>query len=128
MAITCHIFECNVLRKKCPLQITFHYFENVIHYDYITITITITPGLLCRRGIQTGVRISFEYLKAFRLPNTTTHCIFIIFATFKITPRMIKMLYLHILEADSTENWNAFCKLIFFDSYKISKKSKKSVL
>ena len=26
------------------------------------------------------------------------------FATFKITPRMIKMLYLHILQADSTEN------------------------
>ena len=52
MAITCHIFESNalhynyVMRKKCPLQITFHYFENVIHYDYITITITITPGLL----------------------------------------------------------------------------------
>ena len=52
MAITCHIFECNalhynyVMRKKCPLQITFHYFENVIHYDYITITITITPGLI----------------------------------------------------------------------------------
>ena len=52
MAITCHIFECNalhynyVMRKKCPLQITFHYFENVIHYNYITITITITPGLV----------------------------------------------------------------------------------
>ena len=51
MAITCNIFECNalhynyVMRKKCPLQITFHYFENVIHYNYITITITITPGL-----------------------------------------------------------------------------------
>ena len=41
---------------------------------------------------------------------------------------MIKMLYLHILQADSTENWNAFCKLIVLDSYKISKKSKKSVL
>ena len=50
------------------------------------------------------------------------------FATFKITPRMIKMLYLHILQADSTENWNAFCKLIVLDNYKISKKSKKSVL
>ena len=60
--------------------------------------------LFCRRGIQTGVSISFEYLKAFRLPLTTTHCVFIIFATFKITPRMIKMLYLHILQADSTEN------------------------
>ena len=50
------------------------------------------------------------------------------FATFKITPRMIKMLYLHILLADFTENWNAFCKLIFLDNYKISKKFKKSVL
>ena len=84
--------------------------------------------LFCRWGMQTGVRISFEYLKAFRLPLTTTHCVFIIFATFKITPRMIKMLYLHILQADSTENWNAFCKLIVLDNYKISKKSKKSVL
>ena len=41
---------------------------------------------------------------------------------------MIKMLYLHILQADSTENWNAFCNLIVLDNYKISKKSKKSVL
>ena len=83
--------------------------------------------LFCRWGMQTGERISFEYLKAFRLPLTTTHCVFIIFATFKITPRMIKMLYLHILQADSTENWTAFCKLIVLDNYKISKKSKKSV-
>ena len=51
MAITCHIFKYNalhynyVMRKNCPLQITFHYFENVIHNNYITITITITPGL-----------------------------------------------------------------------------------
>ena len=58
--------------------------------------------------MQTGLRISFEYLKVFRLPFTTIHCVFIIFATFKITPRMIKMLYLHILPADSTENFNAF--------------------
>ena len=41
---------------------------------------------------------------------------------------MIKMLYLHILQADSTENLNAFCKLTVLDNYKISKKSKKSVL
>ena len=41
---------------------------------------------------------------------------------------MIKMLYLYILQADSTENWNAFCKLIVLDNYKISKQSKKSVL
>ena len=60
MAITCHIFECNalhynyVMRKNCPLQITFHYFENVIHYNYITITITITPGLGGR--VDTEVR------------------------------------------------------------------------
>ena len=78
--------------------------------------------------MQTGVRISFENLKALRLPLTTTHCVFIIFATFKITPRMIKMLYLHILQADSTKNWNAFCELIVLDNYKISKKSKKQVL
>ena len=84
--------------------------------------------LFCRWGMQTGVRISFEYLKAFRLPLTTTHCVFLIFATFKITRRMIKMLYLHILRADSTENWNAFCKLIVLDNYKISKKYKKPVL
>ena len=84
--------------------------------------------LFCRWDMQTGVRISFEYLKAFRLPLTTTHCVFIIFVTFKITPRMIKMLYLHILRADSTENLNAFCKLIVLDNYKISRKSNKSVL
>ena len=41
---------------------------------------------------------------------------------------MIKMLYLHILPADSTENWNVFCKLIVLDNFKISKKSKESVL
>ena len=29
------------------------------------------PPLFCRWGMQTGVRISFEYLKAFRLPFTT---------------------------------------------------------
>ena len=84
--------------------------------------------LFCRWGMQTGVRISSKYLKAFRLPLTTTHCVFIIFETFKITPPMIKMLYLHILRADSPENWNAFCQLIVLDNYKISKKSKKSVL
>ena len=50
------------------------------------------------------------------------------FATFKNIRRMIKMLYLHILQADSTENWNAFCKLIVLDNFKISRKSKKSVL
>ena len=80
--------------------------------------------LFCYWGMQIGVRISSEYLKAFRLPLTTTHCVFIIFATFKITPRMIKMLYLHIVTADSTENWNAFCKWIILDNYKISNKSK----
>ena len=41
---------------------------------------------------------------------------------------MIKMLYLHILQADYTENWIAFYKLIVLDNYKISKKSKESVL
>ena len=38
------------------------------------------------------------------------------------------MLYLHILQAGSTENWNAFCKLIVLNNHKISKKSKTSVL
>ena len=57
------------------------------------------------------------------------HIVFLsYFATFKITPRMIKILYLHILQAYSTENYNAFCKLIVIDNYKLSKKSKKSVL
>ena len=41
---------------------------------------------------------------------------------------MIIMLYLHILQADSTENWNAFCKLIVLDNHKISKKFKTSIL
>ena len=41
---------------------------------------------------------------------------------------MIKMLYLHILQADYTENSIAFCKLIVLDNYKISKTSKESVL
>ena len=41
---------------------------------------------------------------------------------------MIKMLNLHILQADYTENWITFCKLIVLDNYKISKKSKESVL
>ena len=40
-------------------------------------------ALFCRWGMQTGVRISFEYLKAFRLPLTTTHCVFIIFCDFQ---------------------------------------------
>ena len=41
---------------------------------------------------------------------------------------MIKMLYLHILQAASTENWNVFCKLVVRDNYKFSQKSKTSVL
>ena len=40
---------------------------------------------------------------------------------------MIKMLHLHILQADSTENCNVFCKLIVLDNHKISKKSKSLV-
>ena len=79
--------------------------------------------LFCRWGMQTGGRISFEYLKVFRLPLTTTHCVFTIFCDFQ-NYRMIKMLYLYILPADSTEIWNAFCKLIVLDNYKILKKSK----
>ena len=39
--------------------------------------------LFCRWGMLTGVRISFEYPKAFRLPLTTTHCVFIIFCDFQ---------------------------------------------
>ena len=79
-------------------------------------------------GMQTGVRISFEYLKAFRLPLSPKIVFLSFFATFKITPRVIKMLYLHILQADSTGNWNAFCKLIVLNNYKIIKKSRRSVL
>ena len=41
---------------------------------------------------------------------------------------MIKMLYLHILQAASNENWNAFCKLVVRDNYKFSQKSKTLVL
>ena len=68
--------------------------------------------LFCRWGMQTGVSISFEYLVTSRhsgypLPSHNVF-FFIIFATFKITPRMIKMLHLHILQADSTENWMHF--------------------
>ena len=37
--------------------------------------------LFCRWGMQTGMRISFEYLS--RLPLTTTHCVFIIFCDFQ---------------------------------------------
>ena len=39
--------------------------------------------LFCRWGMQTEVRISAEYLKALRLPLTTTHCVFIIFCDFQ---------------------------------------------
>ena len=39
--------------------------------------------LICRWGMQTGVRISSEYLKAFRLPLTSTYCVFIIFCDFQ---------------------------------------------
>ena len=87
--------------------------------------------LFCRWGMQTGVNISFEYLVTSRhsgYPLPSHIVLFIIFATFKITPRMIKMLHLHILQADSTENWNAFCRLIVLDNHKISKKSKTSFL
>ena len=45
--------------------------------------INLIPPLFCRWGMQTGVSISFEYLKAFRLPLTTTHCVFIIFCDFQ---------------------------------------------
>ena len=85
--------------------------------------------LFYRWGMQTGVGISFEYFSrhsGFPLPPRIVYLSF--FATFKISPRMIKMLYLHILQADSAENWNTFCKLIVLDNHKISKKSKKSVL
>ena len=57
------------------------------------------------------------------------HIVFLsFFVTFRITSRMIKMIFLHFLRADSSENYNAFCKLIVLDNYKISKKSKKLVL
>ena len=74
-----------------------------------------------RWGMQTGELDSEKY-QLFRFVFLS------FFATFKITPRRIKMLCLHILLANSTENWNAFCKLIVLKNYKISKKSNKSVL
>ena len=43
----------------------------------------ILPLFLCWWGMQIGVRIAFEYLKAFRLPLTATHCVFIIFCDFQ---------------------------------------------
>ena len=39
--------------------------------------------LFCRWVMQTRVRISSKYLKAFKLPLTTTHCVFIIFCDFQ---------------------------------------------
>ena len=39
--------------------------------------------LFCRWGTQTGVRISSEYLKTFRLPLNTTYCVFIILCDFQ---------------------------------------------
>ena len=39
--------------------------------------------LFYRWGKQTGVRISFEYLNAFRLPLTTEHYVVIIFCDFQ---------------------------------------------
>ena len=44
--------------------------------------INLINPLFCRWGMQTGVRFSFEYLKAFRSPLTTTHCVFINFCDF----------------------------------------------
>ena len=61
--------------------------------------------LFCRWGMQTGVGISFEYLSRHSGYTLPPHIVFLsFFATFKITPRMIQMLYLHILRADSAEN------------------------
>ena len=84
--------------------------------------------LFCRWGMQTGVRISFDTSRHSGYPLPPHIAFLSFFASFNVTPRMIKMLYLHILQADSTENWNVFCKLIVLVNYKISKKSKKSVL
>ena len=77
--------------------------------------------------MQTGVSISFEYLKAFRLPLTTTHCVLFKFCDFQNYTSNDQNA-IHILQADSTENWNAFCKLIVLDNHTVSKKFKTSVL
>ena len=45
--------------------------------------INLILALFCRWDMQTGVRISSEYLKAFRLPLTTTLCVFITFCDFQ---------------------------------------------
>ena len=56
--------------------------------------ISLILPLFCRWGMQTGVRIAYRY-SGYPLPP---HIVFLsFFASFKITPRMIKMLYLHIL-------------------------------
>ena len=79
--------------------------------------------------MQTGVRILFEYLKAFRLPLTTTHSVFIIFCDFQnYTSNNQNAISCIFCKPILLKNWNAFCKLIVLDNYKISKKSKKSVL
>ena len=52
-------------------------------YEGAPSCINLILPLFCRWGMQTGVRFSFEYLKAFRLPLTTTHCVFIIFWDFQ---------------------------------------------
>ena len=48
MAITCHIFKCNALHYNYVMRKNAHYklLSHVIHYNYVTITITIKPGLV----------------------------------------------------------------------------------
>ena len=61
-------------------------------------------GGVCR--LECEFRLNTSRHSGYPLPP---HIVFLsFFATFKITHRMIKMLYLHILQADSTEKWNAF--------------------
>ena len=52
-------------------------------YEGATSCINLSLPLFCRWGMQTGMRISFEYPKPFRLSLTTTHCVFIIFFDFQ---------------------------------------------
>ena len=53
---------------------------------------------------------------------------FFIFATFDLTLLINKMLYLKKLKSDSTQNWNAFWKIIVQDKCQVSKNFKQSFL
>ena len=59
-------------------------------------------------------------------------CVFLLFssffATFDFTLLINKMLYLKKIKSDSTQNWNAFWKIIVQDKCQVSKNFKQSFL